>query len=99
MLKGIESAKNHETGVENGLRMPRFLKITVFVRCEGEGELHSDSALPIRAAGYVWPLPMLKGLESVKNHETGLERGRLLPRYSQFNVVTARTEQEGFIQN
>jgi hypothetical protein len=78
MLKGIESAKNHETGFENGLRIPRFLKITVFVRCEGEGELHSESARAIRAAEYVWPLPMFKGLDSVKNHETGLERGWLI---------------------
>ena len=58
-----------------------------------------ESCIPIRAAEYVWPLPMFKGLESVQNQETGLERGRLLPRYSHFNVVTARAEQEGFIQN
>jgi hypothetical protein len=42
----------------------------------------------IRAAEYFWPLQAFRHVESVRNHETGLERGQRLPRKLRFTVLT-----------
>ena len=63
------------------------------------GELRSKSASLIRAAEYLRPLPVLKGVESVRNHETGLERGQWLLRKLRITVSVNSKGEESRVQN
>ena len=47
---------------------------------QGRGEPRSKSPSPIRAAECFRPLSVIKGVESVRKHETGLEGGQWLLR-------------------
>ena len=51
-----------------------------------EGEPNSNLESPIRAAEYFRPLPLFKGIKSVQNHETGLEKGQWLLRKLRITV-------------
>jgi hypothetical protein len=42
----------------------------------------------IRAAEYFWPLQAFRHVESVRKHQTGLERGQWLPRKLRITVLT-----------
>ena len=86
VFKGIKSVQNHETGLEKGQWLQRKLRITVSVHCTDEGEQRSKSASPTRAAGCFQRLRKFKGVESVLNHKTGLEKGQWLPRKLRITV-------------
>ena len=53
------------------------------------GEPRSKSLSRMRTAGCFRPSPVLKYVESVRNHETGLERGQWLLRKLRIKVATA----------
>jgi hypothetical protein len=49
----------------------------------------------MRAAECFRPLPVIKDVESVRKHETGLERGQWLLRKQRFTVLVHSTGEEG----
>ena len=66
-------------------------------RCtwERRGAGDSKSPSPMRAAECFRPLPVIKDVESVRKHETGLERGQWLLRKQRFTVLVHSTGEEG----
>ena len=60
-------------------------------RCtwERRGAGDSKSPSPMRAAECFRPLPVIKDVESVRKHETGLECDKRLPRKLRIKVATA----------
>jgi hypothetical protein len=83
----------------NGARMrPAVVeKIENQGRCtwERKGAGDSKSPSPMRAAECFRPLPVIKDVESVRKHETGLERGQWLLRKQRFTVLVHSTGEEG----
>jgi hypothetical protein len=63
-------------------------------RCtwERKGAGDSKSPSPMRAAECFWPLPVIQDVESVRKHETGLERGQWLLRKQRFTVLVHSIE-------
>ena len=64
-------------------------------RCtwERRGAGDSKSPSPMRAAECFRPLPVIKDVESVRKHETGLECDQRLPRKLRITVLTQQREE------
>jgi hypothetical protein len=64
-------------------------------RCTWERRRAGDSKLPspMRAAECFLPLPVIKDVESVRKHETGLECDQRLPRKLRITVLTQQREE------
>ena len=89
VLKYVESVQKIETGLERGQWLRRKLRITVSVNSRGEGEPRPKSASLICAAECFRLLQVFKGIESVRNHETGFKGGQWLLRKLRIEVATA----------
>jgi hypothetical protein len=104
---GVELVRKHESGLEYDQRLSRRIRPAVVEKIENQGRCtwerrgagDSKSPSPMRAAECFRPLPVIKDVESVRKHETGLECDQRLPRKLRITVLTQQRGEETWLES